>query len=374
MLSREASRSARSTLHFARRAYNVAARDGPGKVSTLEVRVHGGSRYADCDGQAHLLSRFALQDTTNGKSSLRLVRETDLLGGSLQTCVDREYITLRATFLRENLPYYVNAFADTLYKTAFKPHELQEKVIPAAQYDLAVFRQCKGRRAQELLYQATYRKGLGNPLYYDGVESVSVDSIKEYANRVFTRENIEIAAKDVNPVDLEKFVKESLVQSLPAGQNLVPKTAPKSYTGVECRERAAGGSAAVIAVPISDLKDVAQYQMLSDYLMSPLSDLSTIIAEARVDTYPDAALFLATVKGFDVEKVSQGVKKLVSELKKGVTLAPALEYSESKLALQNESNVLQRDIDFSKVKDFKLGKFNYAVVGDISRLPYKDEL
>lgn len=218
-------------LQFAQgsvRRLTVSARDAPTKISTLAVKVHGGSRYATKDGVAHLLNRFNFQNT-NTRSALKLVRESELLGGTFKSTLDREYITLKATFLKDDLPYYVNALADVLYKTAFKPHELTESVLPAARYDYAVAEQCPVKSAEDQLYAITFRKGLGNPLLYDGVERVSLQDIKDFADKVYTKENLEVSGENVVEADLKRFVDESLLSTLPAGKSLVSKSEPKFF-------------------------------------------------------------------------------------------------------------------------------------------------
>ena len=174
-----------SRLQFAQqtaRKFSISAKDGSGKLSTLAVKVHGGSRYADKEGIAHLLSRFNFHNTGN-KSALRLVRESELLGGKFESSVDREYITLKATFLKEDLPYFVNALGNVLYKTSFRPHELPESVLPAAKYDISVSETNPINKAEDLLYNVSFRKDLGNTVLYRGV-AVSYTHLDVYKRQL----------------------------------------------------------------------------------------------------------------------------------------------------------------------------------------------
>ncbi|SCW04621.1 LAFE_0H17590g1_1 [Lachancea fermentati] len=366
--------SSRVKLQVAKQAsrlYTISAKDGSGKVSTLAVKVHGGSRYADKDGLAHLLSRFNFHNTSN-KSALRLVRESELLGGKFQSSVDREFITLKATFLKEDLPYYVSALGDVLYKTSFRPHELPESVLPAAKHDLAVANTCPVRKAEDLLYTTTFRKDLGNPVLYDGVEKVTLDDIKAYADKVYTKENIEIIGQGVNEGDLKRFVNDSLFASLPQGTALTKEAKPPAYTGEE-RFRFAGDSVAAIAVPVAK-DEYATFEVLSRYLTSALSDLSPLIFKAKLDTYANSGLFSLYVKGPDASTVSANIKKVVSELKAGKDLSGAKAYAALKLAVDNDASATPVELKLDNVKDFKLSKFSYVAVGDVSNLPFADEL
>lgn len=367
--------STTARLQFAKQAlrrYTVSATDGSGKISSLSVKVHGGSRYATKDGVSHLLSRFNFQNTS-GKSALRLVRESELLGGKFESKVDREYITLKATFLKEDLPYYVNALGNVLYKTSFKPYELNETVLPAVQHDLAVAQTCPVKKAEDLLYNVTFRSGLGNTVLYDGVEKVSLEDIQQFADKVYTKENIEIVGQGVNEADLKRFVNDSLLSSLPSGTPLAASVAPKTYTG-ETRARFANAdSVAAISVPVSK-ESFGEYEVLSRYLTSPLFELSELVHSAKVQRFKDIGLFTLFVKGPDAAVVSENIKKVVSQLKKGKDISVAKELTSLKFALENDGAVPPAELKIDSVANFKLNKFNYVAVGDVSKLPYADEL
>ena len=367
------SRSVR--LQFAKQAirrYTVTATDNSDKISSLAIKVHAGSRYATKDGIAHLLSRYNFQNT-NGKSALRLVRESELLGGQFESKVDREYITLSANFLKEDLPYFVNALSNVLYKTSFRPHELTESVLPAAQHDLSVSNLSPLQKAEDLLYEVSFRSGLGNPVLYDGVEKITLDDIKEYSNKVYTKENIEIIGTGVNEADLKRFINDSLLNTLPSGSSLVSKTPTKSYSG-ETRLRSEGESVAAIAIPVN-IENFGEYEVLARYLTSDLTDLSVVIDSAKLDKYADTGLFSLYVKGADASVVASNIKKVVSELKQGKDISVAKEATSLLLALKNKNSLeLVKDIKLDAVKNFKLSKFSYVAIGDVSKLPYLDEL
>lgn len=347
------------------RNYTINAVDNPGKLSTLIVKVHAGSRYSPKDGLSHLLSRFNFQNT-NAKSSLRLVRESELLGGQVDSKVCNEYITLKATFLKEQLPYFVETLGNVLYKTSFRPHELTESVIPAAKHDLHEASKDPFWRANNLLYQVTYRNdGLGKPVLYDGVENVTLEDIKDFANKVYTRDNIEIHGIGVNGNDLNRFVTDSLINSLPAGKPLKSTLEPKSFIG-EARLRSTGESVAAISVPLYKT-NIATYQILTAYLNSALFPYNI---KAELATFNNNAygLFKLFVKNEDPKVVTKEIKEIVSKLKKGLDISEAVALAKS----QSFSVPLAKDLD--KVESFKLGDFSFVTLGDVSNLPFKDDL
>lgn len=362
-----------ASVPYSARGYatKVTATASEGKVSTLTVKVNAGSRYATKDGISHLLSRFNFQNTQS-RSALRLTRESEVLGGVFSSKVERDAIYLSANFLKEALPYYVNAIADVLYKTSFRPHEFPEVVLPAAKYDLATALASPYYSATELAHAISFRQGLGNPLLYDGVEKISLADVKAFADTVYVKENVEVIAKGVDAKALEGFIKESALNNLPSGASLAASAAPKSYVGVETRQRAAGESVAVIAVPVKTA-DFATYEVLASFLTSPLTELSQAVSHATLNKYSQAGLFTLFVKG-DAATVSTNVKKVAAALKGGVSLSSATTYASVKLALANESAISPVELDLAKIKDFKLGKFNFVALGDVNGLPYADEL
>ncbi|CCE63860.1 hypothetical protein TPHA_0G00220 [Tetrapisispora phaffii CBS 4417] len=335
------------------------------ELSLLSVKVRAGSRFASKDGVSHLLSRFNFQNTNN-KSALRLVRESELLGGRFESTVDREFITLKAAFLKADLPYYLEAIGNVLYKTSFKPHELVETVLPAAHHDLTLNNIHPINKAEDSLYNLTFRSGLGNPVYFDGVEKISLDELKDFANKVYTKENIIIEAEGIEENDLKKFVTESVINSLPAGSQLKAEN-QSIHTGQTSRLRHVGESVAAIAIPLK-LDELPTFQVLKNYLSTDVSGLSDLITTIKLDAYSDVALFSLYVKGHDTIKVGSDIKKIISELKKGINISSAKSFTELQASLQSAT------VDVSKVKDFKLTNFNYSAVGDVTKLPYYNEL
>lgn len=109
-------------------------------------------------------------------------------------------------------------------------------------------------------------------------------------------------------------------------------------------------------------------------MTSALSDLSGLLSSAKLDKFTDGGLFTLFVRDQDSAVVSSNIKKIVADLKKGKDLSPAINYTKLKNAVQNESVSSPIELNFDAVKDFKLGKFNYVAVGDVSNLPYLDEL
>lgn len=365
------------------RAYSSApvklvARDASGSLSSISLVVNNSGSKAGKSGVAHLLSKFAFLNTET-KSALRFTRESELLGGQFSSHVTRDAIVLNAKFLKQDLPYYVEALANTIAKPQFRPHEFTEVVVPVAKAEAASAAASNAFVGLEALHALSFRKGLGNPLYYNPASSVSYEDVTEFAAHAYTAGNVSLVASGVNEADLAGFVAESAFSDLSASAaSAVPV---KSFTGKETRITAAGESYAAIAVPVAKA-DFAKYEVLSAAVGtsvlpgvdSPLAKIPG--ADSKLYQYQDAGLFVVSVSG-DAASVAQGIKnaKKAVEAVSASSLSASLKAAELSVALQ-ESFEFPREIKITadSAKGVKLGEFNYVAVGNTDVLPYADEL
>lgn len=275
--------------HVSKRALTVSTKAAPGGlVSEVVVTVKGAGSKSGPAGLAHVVAASAFLDTSS-KSALRLKREAELLGGEYSASVTRDDLVLKATFLKESLPFFVNAIGGALAEAAHKPHELTEVALPYAKYVAAQANACPTFRALEELHAVSFRSGLGKPLYYDGSKSFSAEDVAAFAKTHFTSENVAVEGTNVEEADLAKFVGESPLSKLHNGNAVVAAT-PKTYTGAETRIRAAGASAAVIGVPVADATGSA-----ATALQTALAAVDG--AAVGVSQYDGAALVYASVSG-----------------------------------------------------------------------------
>jgi len=57
---------------------------------------------------------------TDRRSTLRIQRESELLGASLQSYHSRENLVVGAKFLRDDLPYFVELLAEVALMTKYR--------------------------------------------------------------------------------------------------------------------------------------------------------------------------------------------------------------------------------------------------------------
>lgn len=339
-----------------------------GALSKLSVVINNaGSKTSPKSGLSHLLSNFYFLNNAS-KSGLRFTRESELLGGHFSSSVSRDSITLEATFLKENLPFYVNSLADAL-TPSFRPHELSEIVLPL------VLTQTLDNRHQalELLHSISFKRGYGNSLYYNGNASISIEDIAAFNKEVINSSNISIFASGVDEADLNRFVEQSNFSKLSGGSSSSGAT-PAFTVGKEARISASGPSVAQIGIPIKKAQFGAFESLsvaLGNYtLQSANTPLAQLNAVSNVFKYQDAGLFVVNVSG-NAQDVATNIKK-VKSLISSVKTDDVAKLAELSLSLQSTlSNPLDIKVDTKKpeIKDF-----NYVAVGDLDVLPYSDEL
>ncbi|KAH3666470.1 hypothetical protein OGAPHI_003466 [Ogataea philodendri] len=355
--------SIRSFSTTAPKAVKVSTVGTPGTgVSSLKVIVKNAGSKTSAPGLAHLLASSSFLNT-NARSGLRLKRESELLGGEYKATVTRDSLVLEAKFLKEALPYFVDAIGDVVAGTAFRPHEFSELALPYAKHETAL-KSTSDFKALEALHAITFRTGLGKPLYYDGSKSYTSEDVAKYAKSVFLEGNIEVIGTDVVEADLNKFVAESALSKLPAGETPVAKQS--SVVGQDARIRQAGPTSAAIGVPVSD---VATFSVLAAYVKASLPTSATASVSAEVATYNGASLFyvlISSASGAETGALVTETAKLIKEAKDLSKFKALATYNE----LANGSTV---DVSAAKAS-VSVPKFNLAVAGDVDTVPYADEL
>lgn len=376
MLSRVSARS----YSTAAQSVKVLSREAPGNLSTLSVVVNNAGSKNGKSGIAHLLSKYNFLNT-EVKSALRFTRESELLGARYNTNVTRDAIILNTSFLREDLPYFVEALGNVLTKTSFRPHELNETVLPVAKAEYQEAIKSNNFVALEALHELTFRRGYGKPLYYDGLSKISVEDIQQYATEVYNVNNINLVASGVNKEDLTKFIGETSFSELKSGSLTPVETA--TFQGQESRIRSNGENVAIIGVPVAKA-DFAKYEVLSasignSVLQGVVSPLSKIPgADSQLFKYQDAGLFVVSVSNSDAQVVADGIRS-AKQIVQSVTssqLADSVKAAQLVLALQ-DSFEFPHDVKVSEAsaqQPAKVDNFNYVAVGNTDVLPYANEL
>ncbi|ANB15109.1 ubiquinol--cytochrome-c reductase subunit 2 [Sugiyamaella lignohabitans] len=377
-------------------------------VSEISLVVRAGSRYEPkhADGVAHYLEKFAYKNT-QARSGLRLTRESELLGGQLSSSLTRENLILTAKFLREDLPYFVNALGDVVENTIYNKYELDEEVAPLAklEYELA-HSTSSAYVALEAAHQVAFHTGLGNSILSHPLNPVSIDAIKNYAREAYAKANIQIVARGIDESDLSALIGSSKLSSLSAGSPL--ETPSTSVHSGEARIRAAPGNVNAVVIAFPTTGSSAANSILAQHLGTAVHSVkwslggSTPLGVAGRKTgttiyatnaaYSDASLLYLTVEGPTAAAAKAGAIEAVNALKavaateltsEQLTRATAKAKFANAEALESSlSTVITPAVDTSitaaTLKEtaaaLTSGKVALAVVGQVTELPYLDEL
>lgn len=377
----------------------VAVREDERPVSKVQLVFKAGARYGQAPGVAHALSKFAFQNTAK-RSALRLVRESELLGGALTSSVDRENLILSATFLREDLPYFVEALADTTQNSLFKKYEYKENVVPYVIADSKAAYSCPVYASEAAAFETAFRSGLGNSVYAESYSPVSLEQVTDFAKEAYAKANVSIAATNVNAEDLKSFVADHF-SSLPQGSAL-SSPAAKAFSG-ESRTKAAGPSALTLVFPSTSTSPAAavlanvlggsssiKWSTGSNVLgriasktgatlkssYTPFSDASAVsisisgsdaaISEAAALVSSELKAIASSISEEDVKKAVAFTKFAQAELAEGSVPVPSY-------ATVDASSVSAKAVSEAAAALVK-GPVALGAYGNVTSLPYLDEL
>lgn len=398
----------RSTLRaLGRRAFSsqevagvkVFSRDEGRTTSEVSVIIKAGSRYNTTPGLAHILEKFAFKNTSN-RSALRLTRESELLGGQLSSSISRENIVLTAKFLREDLPFFVEALADTLQNTSFNKYELNEDVAPLAALEANIANSNAAYVSSEAAYSAAFHTGLGNSLLAESYSPVTIEQVKNYASQAYNKANITVVGSSVVESDLAALVSKHF-SGIPTGAAL-SSPATKAHSG-EVRIKSSGPSALTLAFPsttsspalavlanvlggaspvkwtpgsslLSTIAHKTGTSISSSY--APYSDASllslTITGSSSVAIADAAAAAAAQIKALSASLNKESVEKAVALTKFAAAEAADVNAIAGALASTDVSATVEAVAEVASA--VASGPVAVGAVGQVHNLPFADEL
>jgi len=213
----------------------ITSCDNGGAISKVAVGVRGGTRYEtpEMRGICHLMNN-AMFLVNNKKTQLRMTRETQLIGGTVESSFSRELIIRRGTAMRHTLPTLIDNIAATM-NPKYQMWDMAE-VKNSCVNDIASL-DCTAKNL-ELIHQVAFRTGLGNPLYCTEAKlgSLNAEELLSYAQQTHVGSGITVVATNCDHGELVDLVQDL---DLPGGDVEAPPT--QKYFGGEAREYTSGG-------------------------------------------------------------------------------------------------------------------------------------
>ncbi|KAF2855205.1 ubiquinol-cytochrome C reductase complex core protein-like protein 2 [Plenodomus tracheiphilus IPT5] len=295
-----------------------ASRDFAGPTTTLALVAKAGTRFQLLPGLTEGLANFAFRGTER-RSTLRIVRESELLGATLSAHHSRENLVLEAKFLRDDLPYFVELLGEVASSTKYQPHIYNEEVLPLIHLAHQRFLADVTAMATNSAHSLAFHRGLGVPTASSSTvpytKYLDAHTIEYYSKIAYAKPNFAVVANGAEHGEFSKWVSEFFegVPSSAAAESSVGAEQSKYYGGEE-RIAHAGGNAMVIGFPGSSSFTGKFYKPELAVLSSLLGGQSAVkwsqgftklanaaAPGAKVTTtsaiYSDAGLLYTTITG-----------------------------------------------------------------------------
>ncbi|XP_012543569.2 cytochrome b-c1 complex subunit 2, mitochondrial [Monomorium pharaonis] len=400
----------------------VIALDNNSPVARVSIVFRAGSRNEtyDTQGVMHHI-RVAAGLSTQRSTTFGITRNIQQLGGSLTATTDRESIAYTLQITRNNLAKALTFLEDVTTRQLFLRWEISDQLPARMRYELSMMPNTT--RVMELLHKAAYRTGLGYSIYSPKrqIGEFSPSVLQQFVNNWFTGSKCTVVATGVPLSDAIQFASSLEVSS---EDNTVQ--AAKYHGGELRKERFSELSTVAVAVEAAGLnkeKDVLASAVLQRAIgsgprvkwgssvapmyrtVSKSSSTDEFALSAFYASYSDSGLFgfvlssLPSVVG-SVTKVAtaylRSPKLSDADIARGKTTLKA----EILYAADNDAAVLENmgqeaifkrrvykpsdlvaqvdKLTASEVKSVaeKLGggKLSMGAIGNLSTVPYVDEL
>ncbi|KAH3955685.1 hypothetical protein HBH98_013280 [Parastagonospora nodorum] len=312
-----------------------ASRDFAGPTTTLALVSKAGTRFQPLPGLTEGLANFAFRGTER-RSTLRIVRESELLGAALNAHHSRENLVLEAKFLRDDLPYFVELFGEVASQTKYQPYVYNEEVLPLIDFAHKRFLASVTDMATNSAHSLAFHRGLGTPTASASptpyTKYLDAATIEYYSKIAYAKPNFAVVANGAEHGEFSKWVNEFFDDVPATAEGELAGTEQTKYVGGEERIAHDGGNAMVIAFPGSSSFTGKFYKPEIAVLGSLLGGQSavkwspgfTILGQAaapgvKVKTtsaiYSDAGLLYTTITG-SAKGVASTAKAAVDAIKK----------------------------------------------------------
>lgn len=407
-----------------------ASRDYAGPVTTLALVAKAGTRYQPLPGLTEGLQHFAFRNTAR-RSTLRIVRESELLGAQLSAYHTRENLVLEAKFLRDDLPYYVELFGEVASSTKYLPHVYLEEVLPMINFAHKRFLANPLDMAVNSAHGLAFHRGLGNPTASSSstpyTKYLEADVIEWYSQFAYAKSNFALVANGAEQSELGKWTNEFFGDAhAVSGEAPTTGTEQTKYYGGQERIAHDKANAFVIAFPgsssftgkfykpeiavlasllggQSNIKWSSGFSLLGNAKASPGTSVKTTSA-----IYSDAGLLYTAITGHaeyvkETAKTTVGLIKGIAageispelfqkakasakfrELEYGQDITAGIVYTGSGLVSNNQAyqiDEVAKAIDGvteealkSAAKSLLEQKASVSAVGDLHVLPFAEDL
>ncbi|EMC96320.1 hypothetical protein BAUCODRAFT_69548 [Baudoinia panamericana UAMH 10762] len=256
-----------------------ASRDQPGPVGTLALVAQAGTRYETAPGLAEGLKFYAFKNTER-RSTLRIQRESELLGSQLFSYHSRENVVLGSRFLRDDLPYFVELLAEVVNMTKYQSHVVHEEIIPLITMDQKKYLANTLDMATNSAFGLAFHRGLGLPVRpassIPTKRYLTVDALSTYAKSAYSKPTFAVVGNGIEHSELSKWVNEFFGDTAASPATKLTTQQSKYHGGEERIAHASTTQSLVMAFPGSSSPTGPFYKPEVSVLAALLGGQSTI--------------------------------------------------------------------------------------------------
>ncbi|KAJ8682035.1 hypothetical protein QAD02_017827 [Eretmocerus hayati] len=242
----------------------IAAVDNSAPVTQVSILFKAGSRHEtyETQGIAHMLRIYAGL-TTSRSSGFAITRNVQQLGGELTVSGDREYISYTLKITRDKLIPALKYLEEVATCQEFRPWEISDE-IPRLRFESSTLPDHV--RLVELLYKAAYREGLGYSLYCPKrhIGKIGSETLCHFVNNHFTGPRCAVVGTGISLSEVDLFASNFEIPEQDGN------TKPTKYYGGEVRKERnseiASVGIAVEGASLANMKEAVAFAVFQKVL------------------------------------------------------------------------------------------------------------
>ena len=242
--------------------------------------------------------------------------------------------------------HFLSLLASVLSSTQYYSHEYSELVLPTIESESLAALATPSINSLDIAHQLAFRRGLGNSLFAQSFNPVSVNDVKNYANQAYAKGNIAVLGGGISTEALSAAVQKAF-GSGSGGSSLTSSST--QYFGGESRvaidKHAYPDARPSLTIAFGSAGEASADLHVLPHLVggassvkwgvgtSPLAQIAEKVPGAEIKAallpYSDASLFTVTVTA----PTDAGVRSLAQEVASAVKAAGSAKDEEVKKAV-----------------------------------------
>lgn len=393
-------------------------------IAQVSILFKAGTRHESYEnlGVCHALRTGAALSTQN-VTQFGLTRNLQQLGADMTCTTTREHVCYSLQAEREKLAKAFQFLGEAAFMQNFKRWEVKDRIPDYLKLDLGRLELDNNTRVIEMLHKAAYRRTLANSLYIENnrISGINNDMMTAYAKEMFTAGDLVVSGVGVDHKDLVKLTQAMNVtgtaKKIPeavfyGGEQRLDIPGDFTFAALATKSSSISGKEYFATLVLQRLLGVGPSMKYSN--IGRLQNAASKAASSPVQVsclncvYSDSGLFGVQVvgKSADIPAIFKATTEQIGQVSSGSVSTEALEAAKRSvkatmwMELESNASLVQDlalqaafrgalmepadfgkaidEVDASAVKNVAAqvlkGKPAFAALGDLSQVPYLDEL